>query len=36
MLGQNIDKISNTYKDIQSKLNPINIKELPNIVKKFV
>ena len=36
MLGQNIDKISNTYKDIQSKLNPINIKELPNTVKNFI
>jgi hypothetical protein len=36
LLAQSIDKISNTYKDIQSKLNPVDSKELPNIVKKFV
>jgi hypothetical protein len=35
-LEKNIDKISNTYKDIQSKLDPIDIKDLPNIVKNFV
>lgn len=36
LLGQNIDKISNTYKDIQSKLNPIDTKELPTTVKNFI
>jgi predicted kinase len=37
-LYQNIDKIANTYGDIQSKLdplNPINSKQLPSIVNNF-
>jgi hypothetical protein len=36
LLDKSIEKISSTYKDIHSKLNPINSKELPNIVKNFV
>ncbi len=35
MLYQNIDKIANTYGDIQSKLNPIDSKQLPSIVNNF-
>jgi hypothetical protein len=35
-LEKNIEKISTTYGDIQSKLDPIDSKELPNIVKNFV
>jgi hypothetical protein len=35
MLYQNIDKIANTYGDIQSKLSPIDSKQLPNIVNNF-
>jgi len=35
-LEKNIEKISSTYKDIQSKLNPVDSKELPNIVRNFV
>ena len=35
-LEKNIDKIADTYGDIQSKLDPINIKELPNIVNNFI
>lgn len=34
-LAKNIDKIADTYGDIQSKLNPIDVKELPNIVNSF-
>jgi len=36
LLDKSIEKISSTYKDIHSKLNPIDSKELPNIVKNFV
>jgi hypothetical protein len=36
LLDKNIEKISSTYGDIQSKLNPIDSKELPNIVKNFI
>jgi hypothetical protein len=36
LLDKSIEKISSTYKDIQSKLDPIDIKDLPNIVKNFV
>jgi hypothetical protein len=36
LLDKNIEKISTTYGDIQSKLNPIDSKELSNIVKNFV
>jgi predicted AAA+ superfamily ATPase len=35
-LYQNIDKIANTYGDIQSKLNPIDAKQLPTIINNFV
>jgi hypothetical protein len=35
-LEKNIEKIATTYGDIQSKLDPIDSKELPNIVKNFV
>ena len=35
-LQVNIDKVSNTFKKIQSDLNPVDIKELPNIVKQFI
>ena len=35
-LYQNIDKIANTYKDIQSKLNPIDSKQLPTVVNNFI
>jgi hypothetical protein len=35
-LEKNIEKISSTYGDIQSKLNPVDAKELPNIVRNFV
>ena len=35
-LHQNIDKIANTYGDIQSKLNPIDVKQLPTIINNFV
>ena len=35
-LAKNIDKIADTYGDIQSKLSPVDIKELPNIVNSFV
>jgi hypothetical protein len=36
ILEKNIEKIAATYGDIKSKLNPIDSKELPNIVKNFV
>ena len=36
ILAKNIDKIASTYGDIQSKLSPVDIKELPNIVNSFV
>jgi hypothetical protein len=36
LLDKNIEKISTTYGNIQSKLNPIDSKELSNIVKNFV
>jgi hypothetical protein len=36
ILEKNIEKIATTYGDIKSKLNPIDSKELPNIVKNFV
>lgn len=36
LLGQNIDKIASTYGNIQSKLEPIDIKELPTIIKNFI
>jgi hypothetical protein len=36
ILDKTIDKISDTYESIQSKLDPIDIKELPNKVKMFV
>lgn len=35
-LEKNIEKIANTYGDIQSNLNPVDAKELPNIVKNFI
>lgn len=35
-LEKNIDKLASIYGDIESKLSPIDLKELPNIVKKFV
>jgi hypothetical protein len=35
-LDKNIDKIADTYKTIQLNLNPVGMKELPNIVKNFV
>lgn len=35
-LEKSIEKISSTYGDIQSKLNPIDSKELPNIIKNFI
>ena len=35
-LQVNIDKVSDTFKKIQSDLNPVDIKELPNIVKQFI
>jgi hypothetical protein len=35
-LYQNIDKIANTYGDIQSKLNPIDSKQLPTVVNNFI
>lgn len=35
-LEKNIEKLATTYGDIQSKLNPVDTKELPNIVKNFV
>jgi len=36
LLDKSIEKISSTYGDIQSKLNPVDSKELPNIVKNFI
>lgn len=36
LLGKNIDKIADTYEEIQSNLNPIDIKELPNKLKAFI
>ena len=35
-LEKNIDKIADTYDDIQSNLNFVDAKDLPNLVKKFV
>jgi hypothetical protein len=35
-LQVNIDKVSDTFKKIQSDFNPVDIKELPNIVKQFI
>jgi hypothetical protein len=35
-LEKNIDKIADTYDDIQSNLNIVNIEELPSKVKKFI
>jgi hypothetical protein len=35
-LDKSIDKIADIYKSIQANLNPVDSKELPNIVKKFV
>lgn len=35
LLKQNIDKIASTYSNIQSKLNPVDVKELPTIIKNF-
>ena len=35
-LQVNIDKVADTFKKIQSNLNPVDIKELPNIVKQFI
>jgi len=35
-LDKNIDKIADTYENIQANLNPVDNKELPNIVKNFV
>ena len=35
-LDKSIDKIADTYENIQANLNPVDIKELPNIVKNFV
>ena len=35
-LDKSIDKIADTYDSIQANLNPVDSKELPNIVKKFV
>ena len=36
VLDKNIDKIADTYEAIQSNLTPVDMKELPNIVKNFV
>ena len=36
VLEKNIDKIADTYETIQSNLTPVDMKELPNIVKNFV
>ncbi len=36
ILNKSIDKIADTYENIQSNLNPIDIKELPNIIKRFI
>ena len=36
VLDKNIDKIADTYEVIQSNLTPVDMKELPNIVKNFV
>jgi hypothetical protein len=35
-LQVNIDKVADTFKKVQSNLNPVDIKELPNIVKQFI
>ena len=35
-LDKSIDKIADTYSNIQANLNPVDSKELPNLVKKFV
>ncbi len=35
-LYQNIDKIANTYRDIQSKLNPIDSEQLPTVINNFI
>lgn len=35
-LEKNIEKIASTYEDIQSKIAPTDIKELPSIVNSFV
>jgi len=35
-LYQNIDKIANTYGDIQSKLNPIDSEQLPTVINNFI
>jgi len=35
-LGKNIDKIANTFENIQSNLNPVDVKELPNKIKTFI
>jgi len=35
-LDKSIDKIADTYDSIQANLNPVDSKELPNLVKKFV
>lgn len=32
----NIDKVSNTFNKLQSNFNPVDVKELPNIIKRFV
>jgi hypothetical protein len=36
LLDKNIDKIADTYEEIQSNLTPIDIKELPNKLKSFI
>jgi hypothetical protein len=36
LLNKNIDKIADTYKNIQLSLDPVDVKELPNIIKQFV
>ena len=36
VLHKTIDKISDTYESIQSELDPIDLKELPNKVKTFI
>lgn len=35
-LEKNIDKLSSVYGNIESKLNPVDVKELPNVVKNFI
>jgi hypothetical protein len=36
ILSSAIEKIANDYENIQSKLNPLDIKELPNKIREFI